>query len=146
MIVTKQRADIIDCLRADSRFALGQWETALLCNDFSHWLGTSLGSALLSVRWRLELTLGFWASFQYRTSFCVCNFRNKDKTGMRPSYLYNRYPNIGNVRAASLSWDTPPPPPPHPLQSDLLLIYVIMYRWWPVSIVSDSDCPSFGAV
>ena len=33
--------------RADSRFAPSQWETALLCNDVSHWLGTSLESALL---------------------------------------------------------------------------------------------------
>ena len=32
--------------RADSRFAPSQWETALLCNDVSHWLGTNLESAL----------------------------------------------------------------------------------------------------
>ena len=32
--------------RADSRFAPSQWETALLCNGVSHWLGTSLESAL----------------------------------------------------------------------------------------------------
>ena len=32
--------------RADSRFAPSQWETALLCNDVSHWLGGSLESAL----------------------------------------------------------------------------------------------------
>ena len=31
--------------RADSRFAPSQWETALLCNDVSHWLGGSLESA-----------------------------------------------------------------------------------------------------
>ena len=30
----------------DSRFAPSQWETALLCNDVSHWLGASLESAL----------------------------------------------------------------------------------------------------
>ena len=36
------------CLyRADSRFAPSQWETVLLCNDVSHWLGASLESALL---------------------------------------------------------------------------------------------------
>ena len=29
-------------IRADSRFAPSQWETALLCNDVSHWLGTNL--------------------------------------------------------------------------------------------------------
>ena len=33
--------------RADSRFAPSQWETALLCNDVSHWLGPSLKSALI---------------------------------------------------------------------------------------------------
>ena len=27
---------------ADSRFSLSQWETVLLCNDVSHWLGASL--------------------------------------------------------------------------------------------------------
>ena len=32
--------------RADSRFAPSQWETALLCNDVSHWLGASLESHL----------------------------------------------------------------------------------------------------
>ena len=35
----------VNC-RADSRFAPSQWETALLCNDVSHWLGASLWSAL----------------------------------------------------------------------------------------------------
>ena len=32
--------------RADSRFVPSQWETVLLCNDTSHWLGTNLESAL----------------------------------------------------------------------------------------------------
>ena len=32
--------------RADSRFVHSQCETALLCNRVSHWLGTSLNSAL----------------------------------------------------------------------------------------------------
>ena len=31
----------------DSMFASSQWETALLCNDVSHWLGASLESALI---------------------------------------------------------------------------------------------------
>ena len=35
---------------ADSRFAPSQWETALLCNDVSHWLSANLESALLSFR------------------------------------------------------------------------------------------------
>ena len=33
--------------RAYSRFAPSQWETVLLCNDVSHWLGATLESALL---------------------------------------------------------------------------------------------------
>ena len=32
--------------KADSSLAPSQWETALLCNDVSHWLGASLESAL----------------------------------------------------------------------------------------------------
>ena len=32
--------------RDDSRFAPSQWETVLLCNTVSHWLGASLESAL----------------------------------------------------------------------------------------------------
>ena len=32
--------------RAEFRFATSQWETALLCNDVSHWLGGNLASAL----------------------------------------------------------------------------------------------------
>ena len=35
--------------RADSRFAPSQWETTLLCNDVSHWLGENLESAMLVV-------------------------------------------------------------------------------------------------
>ena len=38
----------ITLIRADSRFAPSQWETALLCNDVSHWRGASLEWALLN--------------------------------------------------------------------------------------------------
>ena len=40
---------------SDSRFAPSQWETALLCNDVSHWLGANLESALLPfmMYWRI---------------------------------------------------------------------------------------------
>ena len=41
--------------RADSRFAPSQWETALLCNDISHWLGTNLDSALHTQSTRNQL-------------------------------------------------------------------------------------------
>ena len=36
--------------RADSRFASSQWETALLCNDVSHWLDANLESALSEIK------------------------------------------------------------------------------------------------
>ena len=49
-------SDGIIC-RADSRFAPCQWETALLCNDVSHWLGTSLESALNM--WMVLVIIGF---------------------------------------------------------------------------------------
>ena len=35
----------IHVYRTDSRFAPSQWETALLCNGVSHWLGANLESA-----------------------------------------------------------------------------------------------------
>ena len=41
-IITKLN---IKC-RADSRFAPSRWETALLCNDVSYWLGANLESTL----------------------------------------------------------------------------------------------------
>ena len=34
--------------RVDSRLVPSQWEMALLCNNVSHWLGTSQGSALIT--------------------------------------------------------------------------------------------------
>ena len=45
--------------RADSRFAPSQWETALLCNDISHWLGANLESALVTI---LSEALTKWPS------------------------------------------------------------------------------------
>ena len=40
--------------RADSRLAPSQWETSLLCNDVSHWLGANLESALPSYDMRQQ--------------------------------------------------------------------------------------------
>ena len=40
------QGDVFEFDRVDSRFALSQWETPLLCNDVSHWLGANLESAL----------------------------------------------------------------------------------------------------
>ena len=53
--------------RADSRFAPSQWETALLCNDVSHWLGASLESAL-----KLVFTAVSTAKSTIDTPYIVC--------------------------------------------------------------------------
>ena len=70
----------IQC-RADSRFVPSQWEMALLFNDVSHWLGTSLESA---VQWLSNtgaiflhsiLQIGFHIpilELRFLTSFVAC--------------------------------------------------------------------------
>ena len=50
--------------RADSRYAPSQWETALLCNDVSRWLGASLESALQCI---MSLPL---INFQNKVVYC----------------------------------------------------------------------------
>ena len=42
------------CPRADSKLAPSQWETTLLCNDITYWLGARLESALYK-RWNVNL-------------------------------------------------------------------------------------------
>ena len=52
--------------RADSRFVPSQWETVLLCNDVSHWLGASLESTLPG--WGL---LSQFPPFHYFSNFAT---------------------------------------------------------------------------
>ena len=47
------------CLMADSWLAPNQWETALLCNDVSHWLCASLESAMCTILFNIHLRLYF---------------------------------------------------------------------------------------
>ena len=49
-VVWKYICNMATIVRTDSRFAPRQWETALLCNDVSHWLGANLESALILFR------------------------------------------------------------------------------------------------
>ena len=51
--------------RADSRFAPSQWETALLCNDVSHWLGANLETAPSS-----DLTKYLGTNNKHRNNGC----------------------------------------------------------------------------
>ena len=74
---SKENTNVIQCrvkfsenyantLRADSRFASNQWETASLCNDVSHWLGTSLKSALNVIPWAI------WDTHRYHAIIIHC--------------------------------------------------------------------------
>ena len=42
----KQVLNLLENIRAGSRFVPSQWETSLLCDDVSYWLGANLESAL----------------------------------------------------------------------------------------------------
>ena len=54
-------------IKAGSRFVPNQWETSLLCNDVSHWLGANLESALVIIchclSWSGRSTGGKWARY-----------------------------------------------------------------------------------
>ena len=114
--------------RADSRFAPSQWETALLCNDVSHWLGASLESALhvwfktIDDRsWVLGLphlmfTLHYGVSVlrtlqkiralsQYKDDLSwYGDSYIKDKRVARPYFL--KHGDSCSSKTASLYWDT----------------------------------------
>ena len=77
-------------------FVPSQWETALLCNDVSHWLGASLGSALyiLYIYIYYHLTcLTHWPLGDF-SEFYIRNFHVKLMTDVSlvklPSDVFNR--------------------------------------------------------
>ena len=70
--------------RADSRFAPSQWETALLCNDVSHWSGANIESALYTCR-------VFDGQYTYETGIISC---------MHPANERRRY----NVTSSLIGW------------------------------------------
>ena len=53
-------------VKADSRFAPSQWETALLCNDVSRWLGASIKSALYVLcPFHVPVYCNIWSALPY---------------------------------------------------------------------------------
>ena len=64
------RESTFDTTRADSSCAPSQWETALLCNDVSHWLGTSLESALSTLHTKRQHS-AMWKVFPCQTIIMV---------------------------------------------------------------------------
>ena len=68
--VTTSLIGWVQTQRADTRFAPSHWETALLCNGISHWLGANLESALFQIGlledWiELKLKRGYSTNFLY---------------------------------------------------------------------------------
>ena len=66
-------------LRADSRYAPSQWETVVLCNDVSHWLGANLKSALILHCGFLHLAgasslVSCYAMYSSYTSTCLLSW------------------------------------------------------------------------
>ena len=60
--ISRTRDKTVKECRADFRFVSGQWVTALLCNDVSHWPGASLEAAL-------EWTWKLYKQYLYRLPF-----------------------------------------------------------------------------
>ena len=84
-----------DRLRANSRFASSQWETALLCNDVSHWLDANIESALrlLATKTDDELTETDTVRAQWRGNavfvkflYNTVNFHHKPLAEDIPSF------------------------------------------------------------
>ena len=78
--------------RADSKFAPSQWETALLCNDVSHWLGASLESRFTPSQWEMALLcndVSHWLgasldtnqySHMWHNNLYICIWQNKNES------------------------------------------------------------------
>ena len=73
-----------DRLRADSRFALSQWETPLLCNDVSHWLDAipadcirlPLDNLTNLIKHAFFLPTVYWSTLKSSTEICIKNTIN----------------------------------------------------------------------
>ena len=57
--------------RADSSFVPSQWETALLCNHVSHWLGASLESALKPCHLSQVSDQAKWSNFKHCSTWMI---------------------------------------------------------------------------
>ena len=98
--IWKTKTYIGQPIRADSRFAPSQWETALLCNGVSHWLAPSLASALVNSYLHNTLTWFLIRSGikamkgQIRHIFCSLTWRFKPWTQSTNSFGVTLKPSI----------------------------------------------------
>ena len=95
-------------IRAYSQFAPSKWETALLSNDVSHWLGASLESAL-NILWHVcteKFVLNFnslWATvfltFQHRWIILLIHkmlivFKNEKVLALKNSLIWPLFQSL----------------------------------------------------
>ena len=110
---------------ADSRFAPSQWETVLLCNGGSHWLGTSLESTL-SLCTKVRKNLMTWTNTQFKQPWKICKIFSNPSNVQSPGIAgYEPFAqklvlvksgktlgNIGNVIFKTVLWVVPRVFPP----------------------------------
>ena len=108
--------------RVESRFAPSRWETALLCNDVSHWLGASIKLGLDYV-FSSGLVVRYIYSYSSRFLYCYCgNWAFHDLTILHP-IIFNALASLGfhdicsPVRFINICfWTGNPPSSAVPLQ------------------------------
>ena len=76
--------------KADSRFAPKQWETALHCNDVSHWLGARLESALYCVPVALLCSVSRHVGQTSQSTMNMC-MNHAYVYGLQPNYIGDRH-------------------------------------------------------
>ena len=98
--------------RADSRFTPSQWETALLCNDVSHWLGAILESTpkcftIIGPHGIYFLFLFLFQIYLYRVNHSVTLFFHGALLQSKTHKHKNTYIHIHKYKSyikASISW------------------------------------------
>ena len=91
--ISKNNADDkVACVsRANFRFGPSQWETPLLCNDVSHWLGANLESALVSVKGSVA-TNNLWRfTFDQTTSFNMADGISLNLVWIQGTIIFKSY-------------------------------------------------------
>ena len=115
-------------MRDIARFAPNQWETTLLCNNISHWLGANLESALdsdvctkWSKQYRTHHTVAsvtgydacYWFLLHHQSSHIIQSPRLLGMTHVTGSYsttsLHTSYSRLGYWVWPMLLVPTPPP-------------------------------------
>ena len=125
--------------RADSRFAPNQWETVLLCNDVSHWLGAGLESAL---QWETVTVKKSMDSFNLSgVSYLRTNFPDSKVHGanMGPTWVLSALdgPHVGPMNLAIRVGSPPPWPICYLSLRKVCYMCNIFSHWQKLCLVAD---------